>query len=55
MMQLTEDEIKKDGGKSIELSAQVRVKDFYQRLGYSPVGNVYLDEYCEHITTRKEF
>lgn len=54
-MQLTEDEIKKDGGKSIELSAQVRVKDFYQRLGYSPVGNVYLDEYCEHITTRKEF
>ena len=55
MVQLAEDEIKKDGGKSIELSAQVRVKDFYQKLGYSPVGNVYLDEYCEHITMRKEF
>lgn len=53
MMQLAEAEIKKDGGKSIELSAQVRVKDFYQKLGYNPVGNVYLDEYCEHITMRK--
>ena len=55
MMQLAEDEIKKDGGKSIELYAQVRVKNFYQKLGYSPVGNVYFDEYCEHITMRKEF
>ena len=54
MMQLAEDEIRKDGGKRIELSAQVRVKNFYQKLGYCPVGDVYLDEYCEHITMRKE-
>ena len=53
-MQLAETEIKKECGKSIELSAQVRVKDFYQKLGYCPVGDVYLDEYCEHITMRKE-
>lgn len=54
MMQLAEDEIKKDGGKLIELSAQIRVKDFYQKLGYSSSGNMYLDEYCEHITMKKE-
>ncbi|MBR2081453.1 MAG: GNAT family N-acetyltransferase [Elusimicrobiaceae bacterium] len=54
LMQLAETEIKKECGKSIELSAQVRVKDFYQKLGYCPVGDVYLDEYCEHITMRKE-
>ncbi|MBR2083019.1 MAG: GNAT family N-acetyltransferase [Elusimicrobiaceae bacterium] len=53
MMQRAEAEIKKDGGHSIELSAQLRVKDFYKKLGYQEEGNVYLDEYCEHITMVK--
>lgn len=49
IMQIAEDEIKNEGGKQIEVSAQVRVKDFYHKLGYQGVGAVYYDEYCEHI------
>ena len=49
IMQVAEDEIKKDGGKQIEVSAQVRVSNFYKKLGYNKIGNIYFDEYCEHI------
>ena len=54
IMQITEDEISKEGGKSIEVSAQERVSDFYGKLGYKPIGEVYFDEYCEHIRMIKE-
>ena len=33
IMQIAEDEIKNEGGKQIEVSAQMRVKDFYHKLG----------------------
>lgn len=33
----------------IEVSAQVRVSEFYEKLGYNKVGEIYLDEFCEHI------
>ena len=49
IMQYAENEIKKAGGKLIEVSAQVRIKDFYKKLGYVEHGKVYLDEFCEHI------
>ncbi len=49
IMHIAEDEILKDGGKSIEVSAQVRVSDFYKKLGFNQVGDIYLDEFCEHI------
>ena len=49
IMQIAENEIKKDGGKQIEVSAQVRVSDFYKKLGYKQTGDTYFDEYCEHI------
>ena len=49
LMQIAENEIKKEGGKQIEVSAQVRVKDFYRKLGYRATGPVYYDEYCAHI------
>ena len=49
IMQIAEDEIKKDGGKHIEVSAQVRVSDFYKKLSYKQIGDIYFDEYCEHI------
>lgn len=54
IMQIAELEIKKEGGKKIEVSAQVRVKEFYRKLGYKEVGKIYYDEYCEHITMTKE-
>ena len=49
IMQFAENEIKKAGGKSVEVSAQVRIKDFYNKLGYVEQGEIYLDEFCEHI------
>ena len=49
IMNIAEKEIKNEGGKTIEVSAQVRVIDFYKKLGYKKSGEVYFDEYCEHI------
>lgn len=49
IMQIAENEIKKENGKTIEVSAQVRVSDFYKKLGYNQIGDIYFDEYCEHI------
>ncbi|MCI7351122.1 MAG: GNAT family N-acetyltransferase [Ruminococcus sp.] len=37
------------GTENITLSAQVRVKDFYEKCGYSTVGEEYPDEGCPHI------
>lgn len=54
IMQIAEDEIKNEGGQKIEISAQTRVIEFYKKLGYKQVGDVYFDEYCEHIRMIKE-
>lgn len=40
--------------KKLALSAQVRVQPFYETLGYTASGDVYLDEYCPHIHMEKE-
>lgn len=48
-----EQEIKKLGGKESILSAQVRVKHFYNSLGYTQEGNQYPDEGVPHILMRK--
>lgn len=37
----------------IELSAQLRVQSFYEKAGYSAVGDIYMDEHCEHIHMEK--
>lgn len=42
------------GAKRCELSAQVRVEDFYKKLGFVEQGEEYLDEYCPHIYMVKE-
>ena len=49
IMQIAEDYIKKDSGQTIEVSAQVRVSEFYKKLGYNKIGDIYFDEFCEHI------
>lgn len=49
IMQTAEKEIKLSNTKQIEVSAQVRVKEFYKKLGYDEVGEVYFDEFLEHI------
>lgn len=42
-----------DGGKKAVLSAQCRVKHFYESLGFSASGDVYYDEYCQHVHMEK--
>lgn len=41
------------GGVETELSAQLRAKEFYEKLGYFTYGDEYLDEYCLHISMKK--
>lgn len=53
MLKAAEDTIRRDGGKSIILSAQVRVAEFYEKQGYKKQGAVYLDEECTHIWMKK--
>lgn len=39
--------------EKLSLSAQLRVKEFYERLGYKAEGDVYYDECCPHILMTK--
>jgi predicted GNAT family N-acyltransferase len=41
------------GGTEVFIGGQVRVKDFYIRLGYIPYGEEYLDEGVPHIGLKK--
>ena len=41
------------GAKTLQLGAQCRAKGFYERLGYTPFGETYYEEYCEHIHMQK--
>lgn len=54
LMHLIEEKVRELGGKKIILSAQCRVRPFYEKLGYTASGKVYLDEYCEHIHMEKD-
>ena len=45
---------KKMGADSISLSSQVRASGFYEKLGYKKHGEIYFDEYCEHIAMKKD-
>ena len=45
---------KEKGADSISLSAQVRASGFYEKLGYKKYGEIYFDEYCEHIAMKKD-
>ena len=46
---------KKEGAKVMALSAQLRASGFYEKQGYTKMGEIYLDEYCEHIHMEKVF
>ena len=45
---------KEKGADSISLSAQLRASGFYEKLGYKKHGEIYFDEYCEHIAMKKD-
>lgn len=54
LLDAAEQEIRKAGGTQIHLSAQCRISAFYQKQGYQPVGEIYLDESCPHIAMEKK-
>lgn len=53
ILKIAETEIKNENGKNVEVSAQVRIKDFYKKLGYKEEGEYYFDEYCEQVRMTK--
>lgn len=53
MMQEAEKYIKSISGEKLSLSAQLRVKEFYEKQGFTASGETYFDEYCEHIHMEK--
>ncbi len=41
------------GAKTIQLSAQCRARGFYEKCGFTAVGEIYMDEQYPHILMRK--
>jgi len=52
-MEAIEDYIKKTNPKPITLNAQLEVKEFYEKLGYKPVGHVFHEAGIPHIKMEK--
>jgi len=52
-VRLLEEKARELGAKRTALSAQCRVAEFYEKLGYKASGEVYNDEFCPHIHMEK--
>lgn len=53
VMRLLEEKARELGAKRLALSAQCRVREFYEKSGYTASGEVYLDQFCPHIHMEK--
>lgn len=53
IVKLLEEKAKELGGDKVSLSAQCHAQSFYENLGYTAIGEIYLDESCEHIHMEK--
>jgi len=53
IMEILENKIKELGGETIVLSAQCRVRPFYEKQGYKAQGESYLEGLCPHIKMAK--
>lgn len=49
-----EDRARERGLAAVELHAQVHARSFYDRAGYVPYGDTYLEAGIEHVSMRKE-
>lgn len=54
LMKFIEDYAKKNGLTELKLNAQLYVKEFYEHLGYKPVGEVFQEADIDHIKMIKE-
>ncbi len=55
IVQEAERNIQQLGGSKLFLAAQLQAKPFYEKQGYTSVGDEFLDEHCPHIWMCKEF
>ncbi len=53
LMEILENFAAEQGAEYITLGAQIRASGFYGKLGYVEYGNIFYDEYCEHINMKK--
>lgn len=53
LMSALEKKAKELGGACLELSAQTRVVNFYEKAGYTKFGEEYMDEHCPHVMMKK--
>ena len=53
LMQAIEDHARTSGCTQVLLHAQIRVREFYEKLGYEPFGDVFLDARIEHVAMKK--
>jgi ElaA protein len=53
LMQEAEAYARELGARGFLLGAQVQASGFYAKLGYTPYGENYYDEFCEHVHMRK--
>lgn len=49
-----EDRARARGHRTVELHAQLHAAGFYDKAGYTPYGEVYLEAGIEHVSMRKE-
>lgn len=54
LVEEAENAIRELGGRKIVLSAQLRAKGFYDKLGYVSDGEAHFEEYCPHVMMKKD-
>ena len=54
LLETAENEIKKLGGKKSYISAQTQAQGFYEKMGYIPYDETYLEDTIEHIAMYKD-
>lgn len=53
MVAVAEYEARAEGATRVRADAQVRVRGLYERAGYQPVGDAFMDEGIPHVTMEK--
>jgi predicted GNAT family N-acyltransferase len=54
LLDLLVDQARSTGLRQVELHAQLHARGFYDRAGFAPFGDVYLEAGIEHLGMRKE-
>ena len=53
LLKVAERIAKENNAIKMSLSAQCRAKEFYKSCGFEEIGEIYYDQYCEHIHMEK--